>query len=73
MGQSRPSNSASGLAFVGYAPDSDRRRCNAANAATCHKQTFESSALTKKNPGTLPEAMLSALSRAIDLLIEFVI
>ena len=37
MGHLRPSNSASGRAFVGYAPDSDRRRCNAANDAkrTC--------------------------------------
>jgi len=34
-GHSRPSKSALAPPFVGYAPDSDRRRCNAANAATC--------------------------------------
>ena len=34
--------------------------CGAANDAKCQKQTFESLALAKKNPGTLPGALLSA-------------
>ena len=35
LGHSRPSNSSPGRPFVRYAPDSDRRRGNAAKAAKC--------------------------------------
>ena len=43
MGHSRPSNSSPGRPFVRYAPDSDRRRGNAAKAAKCHSRhsTFD--------------------------------
>ena len=38
MGHSRPSNSSPGRPFVRFAPDSDRRRGNAAKAAKCHSR-----------------------------------
>ena len=40
MGHSRPRNSSLGPPFVRYAPDSDRRRGNAAKAAKCQQQTL---------------------------------
>ena len=39
LGSSLRSHSASEPTFVGCWSDSDRRRCNAANAATCQRAT----------------------------------
>ena len=47
-GQSLRSDLASEPTFVGYAPDSDRDYCGAANAATCQIASF---AATQKASG----------------------